>query len=154
MRRLLRGEEGGTLVEMALVSALTITMIIGIIETSLAVYTYHYISEAAREGARYAIVRGSYCTSLDHCNVTADQVQTYVKGLGYPGIDSTNMTVTTTWYDASDSLPTTWTVCGSVCNDPGNAVNVNVTYNFPFMIPFVQKSTLALSSTSQMVISN
>lgn len=155
MRRFFKCEEGGSLVEMALISAMTMTMIIGIIEASFAVYTYHYISEAAREGARYAIVRGSYCTSLTNCNATAAQIQTYVKNLGYPGINSTaNMTVTTTWYSASTSLPTSWTLCAGVCNDPGNAVNVKVAYNFPFMIPFVQKSTLALSSTSQMVISN
>lgn len=155
MRRLFKCEEGGSLVEMALILSMTMTMLIGTIEASLAVYTYHYISEAAREGARYAIVRGSNCTSLTNCNATAAQIQTYVKNLGYPGINSTaNMTVTTTWYSASTSLPTSWTLCAGVCNDPGDAVKVKVNYNFPFMIPFVQQSTLALSSTSQMVISN
>jgi Flp pilus assembly protein TadG len=155
MRRFLKCEEGGSLVEMALVSSVTLAMVIGIIQASLAVYTYHYISEAAREGARYAIVRGSYCTGLTNCNATAAQIQTYVQDLGYPGINSTaNMSVSTTWYSASTSLPTSWTACAGVCNNPGDAVQVTVTYNFPFAIPFVQKSTLALSSTSQMVISN
>lgn len=155
MMRLLKCERGGTLVEMALVSAMSLTMIIGIAEASFAVYTYHYMSEAAREGARYAIVRGSNCAGLPDCNATSDQISTYVKTLGYPGIDSTrNMTVTTTWYAASESLPTTWTACGYQCNSPGNAVRVMVTYNFPFMIPFVQRSTLAMKSSSQMVISN
>jgi len=155
MRRFLEGDEGGSLVEMALVSSITLAMLIGIIQASMAVYTYHYISEAAREGVRYAIVRGSYCTSLTNCNATAAQIQTFVKDLGYPGINSTaNMTVTTTWYSASTNLPTSWTACAGQCNDPGNAVKVTVTYNYPFSIPFVQKSTLALSSSSQMVISN
>jgi Flp pilus assembly protein TadG len=152
MRKFLRCEEGGSLVEMALVASMTMAMMIGIIQASLAVYTYHSISEAAREGARYAIVRGAYCTGLTNCNATAAQIQTYVQNLGYDS--AANMVVTTTWYSASASLPTSWTACAGVCNDPGDAVQVKVTYNFPFAIPFVQKSTLALSSTSQMVISN
>ncbi|HZL52763.1 MAG TPA: TadE/TadG family type IV pilus assembly protein [Terracidiphilus sp.] len=149
-------EEGAAVVEMALSSMVLLSMLLGIIQMSLALYTYHFISEAAREGARYAIVRGSACTSVTNCNATSAQIQTYVQGLAFPGISSTQyMTVTTTWLSASTTLPTSWTSCGATqCNDPGNAVQVKVSYAFPLMLPFVSKSTLTMNSTSQMAIAN
>ncbi len=148
------GDEGSAIVEMAVVSSLLFAVLFGIIELSLALYTYNYVSDAAREATRYAIVRGSSCTQLTNCGVTAAQIQTYVQGLGYPGMNSANTTATTTWYSPSSSPPTTWTACGSTCNAPGDAVQVKVTYSFRLSIPFVPKSTLSLHSTSLMVIAN
>jgi Flp pilus assembly protein TadG len=150
-------EEGSSLVEMALSCAVVVTMLLGIVEMSFALFSYDYISDAAREGSRYAIVRGSKsCSntpSLTNCNATADKVQTYIKGLGYPGINSANMTVTTTWLTASATKPTTWSTCSSgTCNAPGNIVKVQVNYAFPISIPFVRLTTINVASTSQMVI--
>jgi Flp pilus assembly protein TadG len=148
-------DQGSALVEMALACSVLFAMLFGIIEISLALYTYNYVSEAARAGSRYAIVRGASCSYLTNCGATPAQIQTYVWGLGYPGINSANTTVTTTWLSPSASPPTTWSVCSSgACKLPGNAVKVNVTYSFPLSIPFVPSSTLSLHSTSQMVIAN
>jgi Flp pilus assembly protein TadG len=146
--------EGSALVEMGLVCGILFAMLFGIIEFSLALYTYNYVSDAARDGSRYAIVRGSSCSVLTNCNATAAQIQSYVQSLGYPGMNSANTTVTTTWYSPSTTSPLTWTLCGTTCNAPGDAVRVKVVYSFPLSIPFVPKSTLSLQSTSQMVIAN
>jgi hypothetical protein len=148
-------ERGSTLVEFALSLTILLTLVFGILAMCIALYSYHFISEAAREGTRYAIVRGSSCPNygylLPNCPLTAsDQVETYVKGLGFPGIDPNDMTVNTTW-------PATGVPCipmASPCNNPGNVVRVTVTYAFPLSIPFVSKNTLTMTSTSQMVISD
>jgi hypothetical protein len=138
---------------MALVSMMLLSMLLGVIQVDFAAYTYNSVSELAREGARYAIVRGSNCSLLTNCNATAAQIQTYVQGLSY--VNASEVTVTTTWYSASTTQPTTWTSCGSTqCNSPGNAVTVQVTYAFPWQIPFLSMSPLSMSSTSQMVIAN
>jgi len=128
-------------------------VLIGTFEVALALYSYHYVSDVAREATRYAIVRGSSsCNNnpnLTNCNATGDEIQTWVRGIGFPGINPNNLTVTTTW-------PTTGVTCypsSSPCNNPGNLVNVVVTYNFPLGVPFFARGTLNLSSTSQMVIS-
>ena len=149
-------ERGQATVEMALASMIMLSMFIGIIEMALALYTYNFISEAAREGARYAMVRGSSCTSLTNCGATPAQIQTYLQSLSLGGTASaTNMTVSTTWLSASTTIPTTWTSCGTTeCNAPGNAVQVRVTYAFPLTLPWLAKTTLNMSSTSQMVITN
>ncbi len=160
-RRGVLREDGTSIVEMALVCLfLILPMIFGIFAMSMALYTYHYISEAAREGSRYAIVRGSTsCANtpgLSNCGATPAQIQTYVQNLGYPGINGpSNMTVTTTWYTKSASPPTTWSFCGATpaCRAPGNIVKVNVVYAFPLSIPLYGTRTLNMASTSQMVVS-
>jgi Flp pilus assembly protein TadG len=156
-------EDGASVIEMAFASVVLLSMLFGIFAISFALYTYHYISDAAREGSRYAIVRGSAsCANssnlLTNCGATSTQIQTYVQDLGYPGIDAANkMTVTSTWYTASSSgtpPTTTWSLCSTgTCNAPGNIVKVQVTYAFPLGIPFYGSRALSMTSTSQMVIS-
>ena len=151
-------EEGSSLVETALASSVVLALIFGILQMSLALYTYHCICEAAREGSRYSIVRGSTSCSntpkLTNCGASADQIQTYVKSIDVPGLNSAQyMTVSTNWLNASATKPTTWSVCAlGTCNAPGNLVKVQVMYELPLSIPFWRSTVLDLRSTSQMVI--
>jgi Flp pilus assembly protein TadG len=55
-RRSLRSERGQDLVEFALVFPILILLILGIIEFAILILDYNTVSNAAREGARYAIV--------------------------------------------------------------------------------------------------
>jgi Flp pilus assembly protein TadG len=150
LRRLMRSEEGQSLVETAVSSMAVLCLFFGVMEMSLALYTYHFLSEAARLATRYAVVRGSACTSfVTACPAQASDVQTYVRNLDFPGIVPANVTVTTTW-------PTTGSTCtpsSLPCNNPGNQVKIKVQYKFPLSIPFMPYSNLTMSSTSQMVIS-
>ena len=59
--RCLRDESGNSVVEMAVSSVLFFAVLFGVFQVSLASYTYHPVSEVAREAARWAIVRGSNC---------------------------------------------------------------------------------------------
>jgi Flp pilus assembly protein TadG len=158
LRRALRGnrpsilsEEGSSIVEIALSMVVLSMILFGLIRICTALYSYHFISDAAREGTRYAIVHGSACVvSGVSCTVTKPQIQTYVKNLGFPGINPDAITVTTTYvgYPAG-------TTCSpsAACNNPGNLATVTVQYVFPVLIPFVTTRTLTMSSTSAMVIS-
>jgi Flp pilus assembly protein TadG len=141
--RFMRGEGGQTMLETALSLALLLTMIFGVIAGALMLYTYHYLSYAARIGSRYAIVRGSACDNsagMPDCpNVTSAQVQTYVRSVHYAGIDSTQTTVNVTWPRGT--------------KNPGDPVNVTVQYPFLFTAPFIPSTTVNMHSTSQMVIS-
>ena len=59
------------MVEMALSMIILLTILFGLIEMCLALYTYHFVSDAAREGSRYAIVHGSTCLvsgAVVHCH--------------------------------------------------------------------------------------
>lgn len=143
-------EQGSSIVETALSMIILLTILFGLIEICLALYTYHFISDAAREGTRYAIVHGSTClVGTASCTVTTGQIQTYVQNLGFPGINSSAITVTT----AYSAWPAGGTCVAPGCNGPGDLATVTVKYNFPLSIPFVKSSVLAMTSTSAMVIS-
>jgi Flp pilus assembly protein TadG len=157
-----RSEAGSSLVEFAFSATILMGLVFGMMAMCMGLYIYHFISEAAREGTRYAIVRGSSCAAYSNftsgCPATAAQIQTYVQGLDYPGIVPSRMTVSTTW-------PTTGSACTpstTPCNNPGNLVRVTVTYSYTLSLPsyshllsltFATK-TLSLTSTSQMVIAD
>jgi Flp pilus assembly protein TadG len=155
-------EEASTLVEMALTCALLMMVLVGLFQMTFALYSYHYISEAAREATRWAIVRGSHCVGLTGCGADNSAIQTYVQNLGYPGITAANLTTTTTWYTATMNTAVTpntvvLTSCGTSpgggCNDPGNQVKVNVVYLLSLNIPLVPAATVHITSTSAMIIS-
>lgn len=157
LRELLHANRGSALVETAFSASLLIVMLIGMMEMTLALYAYLFVSDAAREATRYAIVRGSTsCVNtpnLPGCDASAADIQNYLQTLGYPALMAGNLTSTTTWLTVSSGPPATWSSCTSgTCNAPGNLVEVTVQYAFPLSIPFVPASTLTLSSTSEMVI--
>jgi Flp pilus assembly protein TadG len=139
--RLLKGEEGSSLVEFAVSSAVLFMCLFGIFGLCGALYSYNFVADAAHEATRYAIVRGSDCSGLTNCNLsTSGPLQTYVRSLGYPGINPNNLTVAATWPGG---------------NAPGNTVSVTVTYTYPLNIPFWKQSgtILHLTNTSAMTIS-
>ena len=104
----------------------------GILNFAMAIYAYNLVSDAAREGSRYAAVRGATSPSP----VAASDVTSFVEGES-SGLNPANMTVNTTW---------------SPDNNPGSFVRVDVQYTFSFMAPFVALPTVTLESTSQLVV--
>ncbi len=147
----MRDERGSTIVEFAVGASVLLMVVFGIILMALALYTYNVVSESAREATRYAVVRGSACTSFGTaCPATAANIQTYVQSIGFPGINANNLTATTAWsvYPAGGTCTPS-----ASCNNPGNQVQVTVSYPFLLAIPFVPRRTLSMSSTSEMVIS-
>lgn len=164
----MRGENGGTLVETTLSLLLLFVFIFGIIELSWALYSYHFVSDAAREGSRYAMVRGSdwptTCTSYTSagCVATAAQVAQYVSSLNFPGIwvstSANNGQTDDVFVCYSSSIPSsapaacTTVPSSTTTGAAGSVVQVTVTYPFSFGIPGLRKFTYSLSSSSQMVV--
>ncbi|MDR3677032.1 MAG: TadE/TadG family type IV pilus assembly protein [Acidobacteriota bacterium] len=158
----LRDEQGSTLLEYAIVLPVLLAFLFGIMDFCRFLYTYHFVSEVAREGTRYAMVRGSTfgstaCTTpaIFACNATAANVQSYVQGLTPPGIASGSLAVTTTWPGTAPTGATTACPSGNNGKNPGCLVQVLVSYPFKFMLPFLPSSasTWTMSSTSVVVIS-
>ena len=151
------------MVETALALPIVFALLFGAFEVTMMVCTQQFVSEAAREATRYAMVRGSVsCTNtpnLSNCGLSpstaGNPIQTYVQSLGFPM--ASDLTATATWLTATTSGSpgtTTWATCTSgTCNLPGNAVRVTVTCAFPISFLYWRKFTFSISSTSQMVIS-
>ena len=144
-----RGERGASMPETVIVIAVALALIFAVIDFGRAMYTYSFVAQLARQGARWAIVRGSQCSVLDHCNAQPSDVQTYVQSLSLGVTNSSQITVNTTW-PQSDWPP------GLTPKQPGCVVVVTVSYPFSFLLPYMpsaQFPQIVMTSTSQMVIS-
>lgn len=141
------------MVEFAISASALLLVMFGILEFGRVMYTYHTVSNAARLGARWAIVRGSNCLRLDHCGAASSDIQAWVQSQ-VPMIDSNVLSVNATWSDSSDPSTDCSKTDPANNNVPGNLVCVTVSYPFNFAIPFVSQSALTLSSTSKMIIAN
>lgn len=156
-------QRGASMVEFAIASTALLLMMFGIVEYGRVMYTYHTVSNAARLASRWAIVRGSGCSYLDHCNATSTDIQNYVISI-VPMVDASSSTVsgcsqaglcaTAMWSTSTDPSVDCTATDPSGNNTAGHLVCVTVSYPFNFAIPFVSKDALILSSTSKMVISN
>jgi len=128
--------------------AVLLALLFGIIDFGRATYTYAFVAQLARQGARWAIVRGSQCTVLDHCNAGQPQIQSYVQGLSEGATKASSIGVTASWGNCPP---------GSSGNAPGCTVTVSVTYPFSFMLPYLPKTgglmIMNMTSASQMVVS-
>ena len=166
----LKGEDGNSLLEYAFVAMLFFIMLLGIIDFGRALYAYHFVSHAAREATRYAAVHGSTCNSDGSCSIanpdtgpalsTNTVIQDYVQSIVPSGLDSSKVTTTPNWPTSPEPAVCTTdpTTLGCNCyviatqNAPGCTVEVQVTYAFPFVYPFIHSGSINLSSTSEMVI--
>ena len=132
-RRKLLNERGQTYAEFALIVPCFLLLLFGIMWLGLAVYTYNYVSYSAREGSRYAAVHG---TDSKQPVTTSSAVTTFVEN-DAPGLNPSNLTVSTTWTPAATP------------GNPGGTVQVQVQYQLQFTIPFMSHVTLPLTSTSK-----
>jgi Flp pilus assembly protein TadG len=144
--RKLKGEDGNGLVEYALVFMVFISLLLGIIDFSRALYTYHFLSNAARDATRWAAVNGATCTNDGSCAASASQtdIQTYVTNITPPGVDPTKLTTSASWLGSA--------ACPGGGNNPGCPVQVQLSYQFNFVVPFISTDPLTLSSSSEMTI--
>ncbi|HEY0263077.1 MAG TPA: TadE/TadG family type IV pilus assembly protein [Granulicella sp.] len=153
LARFAQEEHGSELVEFAMSSLIFFLMLLGLFEFCLALYADHFVSYAASEGARYAVVRGSSWASscgasyaTYSCTAAGSNVSDYVKSITPGGITVSHLTVNTT-YQAGPS--------GGGCTGPdlGCMVQVTVSYPFDFLLPLVSVSAFTLQSSSAMTVS-
>lgn len=149
-----RGEYGSSLVEHALVLTLLLTVLFAIIDFGRALYTYHFVSNAAREATRWASVRGTACRGLPNgCPADPDDVQAFVSNVAGMGLDPAKITADTNWVAPPNASPTCDPGLGGDKKNPGCVVEVTVKYSYSFFFPFLPASPIMMQSTSRMVIS-
>lgn len=150
-------ERGTALVEFAIASVAVLTLILGVLDFSRALYSFHLVSEVARQGARHAIVNGSSSCA----GGSPDPLQSWVSAQA-PLVGSGSLTVTTTCSNTTACASSSSTNCSNASNCTASAapydssgciVSVEVAYQFHFLIPLVSLLTLPMTSTSTMVIS-
>jgi Flp pilus assembly protein TadG len=126
-RRFWIDERGSTMVEFSIVAFLFVLLLLGIGEFGIATWAKNSVADAAREGTRWAMVRGQKSGQV----TDAAGVQAYVQSRS----SLSPITVTTVW--APDK-------------EAGSTVAVTVSYAYKRVGLVIPNKTL--SSTSQMVI--
>jgi Flp pilus assembly protein TadG len=117
--RRVRGESGQALVEMALILPVLLLLALGIVEFGRAFNAKQVVTDAAREGARLAVVNDP---AITQDSVTASVRTSLTRG----GMPAANATVE---FDKT----TNWRVVGQM-----QTVYVSIPYRFGFFGPFVK----------------
>lgn len=147
------GKSGSAIVEFLLSAIVLLSFMFGIIDFARLFYTYEFVAYTARQGARYASVRGSACSSwTSACPATAADILAYVQGLAI-GIDPANLTMNTTAGSVWPATSPSAAGCSAGVNNPGCEVRVSLSYNYQQILPFLLGGTIPLQSSSEMLIS-
>jgi Flp pilus assembly protein TadG len=166
--RLVREESGVELVEFAVTAMVLMFILFGVIEFALAMYAYHFTSNAAQQGTRFAMVRGytwsknttTACSTSAPpsftmpygCTASSTDIQNYVQSLASAGISPGNVTINTTnSYVWPGTTPDGASTGCTQPNSQGCLVKVTVSYSFK-LLPFLKVSALPMSATSETVI--
>jgi hypothetical protein len=122
--------------------------LVGLAQMCLAYYTWQAISDLAREGTRWAIVRGATCETSagTTCTASESDIEQYVRSITFPNVAGGTFQPTASWPGGGPSG------CAVGLPQIGCPVQVTVTYTFPWRIPFATPGALSLSSTSVMYI--
>ncbi len=125
---------GSSMVEFALVFLVFLLMVAGTLEIGRAVWAYNTLAHAARQGARFAMIRGSQNPA------TADQVRTVVRNAAV-GLDPNQITVTTTWPSGVAR---------------GNEVRVAVRYTMPLVTGqlLLRSAQMPLGANTRAILAN
>lgn len=139
-----RTDEGSSLVEFALMSLVFVMFLLGIVEMGRMVLVYTTVANAARAGARYAIVHGGERSGagVNGPSSAADysQIQTVVQNFASAGLLDTSRLVITVAYP-------------DTVNTAGSRVTVTVSYPYdPLVGYFSSILNTTMGSTSQGVI--
>jgi Flp pilus assembly protein TadG len=144
----LKENDGATMVEFSLIAILLVFILMGVVEMGRMVLVYTTMANAARAGARYAIVHGGERTgsgstgpSGPSCGPTScTQINAVVNAFAVGGLVNTaNLTTTVDYPDGT--------------NTAGSRVTVTVSYTYvPIVGYFSSTLNKTLGSTSQGVI--
>lgn len=161
-------QRGATLFEAAMMMMIFLTLIFAICAFGHALYVYHALNTAAKEGARWASVNGQTCNNDGSCTYTngaqTSDIQTYVQNSLPASINQSTANVTASFVAPTGSPAVCTAAVPSVANPavtvgpynnyPGCTVQVTIVYPYTFIFPalFQSNSTIQMSTTSEMVI--
>ena len=153
---------GQALPEFALVAPMFFLLLFGIIEAGRFIYYYEILSNATREGARYAIVNGAgsdevscptgpAAPSSTPCDIDGGDVETKVRQSAI-GVLGPSITVQRCWWYVAGSCD--FATYGPGDNARGANVTVAASYTYRSLIPIVPLPNITVSAESSLVINN
>jgi Flp pilus assembly protein TadG len=99
--RFVRDQSGAALVEFALVATILMILIMGMIDFGRALYTKNSLTNAAREGGRFAAVQGDVATRIDEVK---DTVISHMSPFGGAALTRSQITVNLNYATGSTTV--------------------------------------------------
>jgi len=146
-----RRSHGQALVEFAFVAPIFLLMLFSMIDFGRYVYYVQILNNAAREGARYAIVNGSNSFTPAGPLPNDPAVTAVVRNYAIGVIGDVPLVVESCWKDPK-CVPDDPMKVPS--NDRGHKVRVAVTFEFHSIIPIVPIPPITITGESTLVINN
>ena len=144
MRRQVARRSATTLVESAIVYPVVFVLVLGLVVGALGVFRYLQVASLARQGARYASVRGSqYAQDNNTTAATQTDIQNYVVS-NCINMDTTQLKTTVSWNTSNAQYHNTTDANNNIV-PVQNIVTVTVTY---YWVPEMYLGGITLSSTS------
>jgi hypothetical protein len=131
------------------VAPLFFLVLFAIIEAGRFMLYYQTLANAAREGARYAIVNGANTLGCptgppapgsSACDPTGEDVKQRVRDAAF-GVLGVGVTVLPTWHDPAN-------------NGRGSTVTVAASYTYSPLIPIVPLPSITVQAESSLVVNN
>ena len=153
MRRLKVKRRGAVVLEMSLILGMFLVLTIGMLDLGIGVFRYHIVSQAARQGARRAIVHGEMANVLGQWGPSTIDVPATSNGIPIVdgpndgiqpmlvGCDLDKTRIRVEWLGGSNALE--------------ESVRVTVTSEYkPIMLFIFPDVTIPLSASSTMQIAH
>jgi Flp pilus assembly protein TadG len=141
---------GATILETAIILPIFLLLVLGMLDLGIAVFQHHALCQAARQGARRAVVHGELASRLGSwgppgqasstqgmADVDFHEIASVIRPF-LTGFDPSSVSVAADWIDGNNRL--------------GSRVQVSVTVDRPFLIPRMlgfESITLEGKSTMQ-----
>lgn len=135
------GEQGQSLVELAISLGVILLLLAGAVDFGMAFYSYVALQDAAQEGALYASIKpcedtngDGKCTSGESVNITG--VRARIRASSRVPLDFSNTSLIPDGYITADTVPSGATPCEGITGGTPNAIQVIVEYDYPLVMPF------------------
>jgi TadE-like protein len=162
LRRRRPRTRGQALAEFALVAPIFFLMVFALMDFGRYVYYVQTLNNAAREGARYAIVHGYLSLNpsgppapgTTSSDIPGNNVINVARqyAIGVIG-DSSTLSIVPTWWDTV-TQPDPAATSGNGTNARENVIQVVVTYQFQSVIPLVPIPPIEVKGSSTLVINH
>ena len=162
-RTIIKDQDGGALIEFAIILPLLILVIFGIIEFSLLLFTKQIITNATREGTRLGIIvtlEPERISNQQIKNKIKDYARDYLVTFGSDTLEDDHIDIASSTGDSTDCVPLGWenkdpaTTPDKRCLYFGSELKVVVTYEYKFLVlsslPFGGFGPITLKAISTM----
>jgi Flp pilus assembly protein TadG len=147
-RRSIRSERGQSLVELAVTLPILVLLLLGTLDFGMAIFSYSMLRDAAQEGAFYG--------SFNPSNIA--EIENRARNIS-PHADDIVFSSPVKLRDKKQikvSVRALGNFCQGAKNGVANSIQVNVTYRYPMLMPFVGRligsRTIPLTGTATNVI--